>query len=1289
MVPVYGTVSYRLIRLYISTTDSNPQLIAQLSGRKRVSWNTWKKLRWFSVRLFAQKGATTPMFRCRLATIPTKYEVTAGDSNAVLSKMMPFYTLLGAIFALLRLVHALSDTDYITESGSNARTGYSTTHNMDPAVVSSTSFGLLWSRPTYGAYKGFPEQFYAQPLVYTPAGHSQVVFAVSATNWAYVLDAVTGVIIKSRNLSPPFMVSDLNGCNDILYTVGVTGTPSLDPETDTVYFFAKTYKDGTADVGGVANAIYKMYALDVLTLEDRDNFPVSLEGYNAWNNPKKYFEGGKVLQRPGILLSDNDVVYAAFGGHCDMFNYTGWISGIHKTSGEVVNLWASEGGDEATGFGGGIWQSGTGLTQDVSGRVFFVSGNGNSGVLGNNPVSGRSPPHALEETAVNLKIDPNGTVYPVDFFAPYDAATLNAADRDLGSIGMITLDPSYFTSASARRMGAICGKNGKGYVLNLDNLGGYKTAAGGGDNVIQTFPLTNSVFSAPGSYPNEGGYLYFTPAGNPTVAYKFSLDANGNPTFTYAGQSEDVAAGRPGTGHLSVTSLDGQPGTGIVWLTDVEGGTVRAYSAVPVNGKLQQIFFQSPPLVNKFQRPAFGDGRFYVGMQNTQILCYGSPINLPMNCTSPMDFGSVYKGTKETLRLNCTANIPLSIQDVTLAKNNYFSLPTAPTLPSRQYAAGDVFTMDVTFAPTGPISVSGSINIKTNNGIIGYTDIFPISLRGVGLSAAPYLAVQPTVMSFDGLVIGSGSSVGGLQNSVLVQNLGQGNLTFSDIWLQGCFSDDDDDNIASGCDHNVTATGNTIGPFTVLNMPRAGDTIPGGGSISFNIKFNPDSTGQFQAFLRFMSDGGNYWLPIAGSAAGPPRAVLEVEDAEGTYQKGTYLDFGRVYAGSTEIRDIRVVNEGDSALILTKSKPPVSPIIGAQSPEGDLPETSQIAPNSSSYATLYCAVPANQVNIPDQNYTGQWILNTNDESWGIHIVEMSCAGVTPQLGPLMPDGYNAQYQYLGCYKDSTAKRIMPTMAYSDGNKNENGMCTAECKKLGFAFAASEYAQECWCGNTPPSNPVDMSNCNYNCAGDANQTCGGFGGFASIFYDQRKWTPANGFLVQGTTTPAAPAAPATTAAGQGDIATIVAPVATSSSSPIPSVLPDNAWDYLGCATDSVAARTLPVGWSPGGMTLELCMNYCAAQNYTISGVEYAQECYCGNALQNGATLGASSCTMACGGNSTEICGGPGGLSLFHFNASDVKPVNGYTFSSCITEPNADDARHVHEVLQIQGLQICRN
>ena len=77
-----------------------------------------------------------------------------------------------------------------------------------------------------------------------------MVFLASAMNIIRTVDALTGTLIKSRTLDPPFVANE-TGCKDIADFIGILGTPIIDPESDTVYFFSKGYQGG-ATSGGVA-----------------------------------------------------------------------------------------------------------------------------------------------------------------------------------------------------------------------------------------------------------------------------------------------------------------------------------------------------------------------------------------------------------------------------------------------------------------------------------------------------------------------------------------------------------------------------------------------------------------------------------------------------------------------------------------------------------------------------------------------------------------------------------------------------------------------------------------------------------------------------------------------------------------------------------------------------------------------------------------------------------------------------------------------------------------------------
>ena len=223
------------------------------------------------------------------------------------------------------------------------------------------------------------------------------------------MNAKTGAVVNTRRVHDPFLQSDI-GCTDIPNTIGIIGTPVIDPATDIAYFFAKSYIPNyrTAGNTGTYNGVYYFHGVDINTLQDVPGFPVLVDGAVADNDPRKYFVGGIVLQRPS-LVQIGSVVYGAFGGHCDLFNYTGAVVGVDVNTKKVVSQFVTEAGplvpqtnnwsDNGGGGEGGIWMAGMGLSSDGN-RLFFVSGNGigrqNSGI----PALGSSGCKTLGEAAV-------------------------------------------------------------------------------------------------------------------------------------------------------------------------------------------------------------------------------------------------------------------------------------------------------------------------------------------------------------------------------------------------------------------------------------------------------------------------------------------------------------------------------------------------------------------------------------------------------------------------------------------------------------------------------------------------------------------------------------------------------------------------------------------------------------------------------------------------------------------------------------------------------------------------
>lgn len=813
---------------------------------------------------------------------------------------------------------------------------------MDPAMISSPQFGVIWRKKLLGRYNGLTEQIYAQALVYTPdpnvngptGGPRQFVYIASQMNMIYKIDAITGDILISRNLHIPFLVSELDGCNDISFCIGSTATGVIDPETHTWYLTTKTYRDQLGVEKGRMNGRYYIHAIDTRTMEEKPNFPIGLEGLLAKNNPIRMFQGGIHHQRPA-LMQHGEFIYAGFASHCVQYNFTGWVIGWHRETGAIVEAFATEGGPEDK-KGGGVWMSGGGLASDVPGRMIFATGNGYASQLDTTPVPGRQPPTALEEAVVHLKIDKNGRLSPVDFFIPWEKTALDGADKDLGTSGVALLDPRVFTSPKAKRIGCVAGKSGKLYFLNLDDLGGYQMGVNKKDAVLQVIELKNSVFATAGSYPGEGegegAYVYVNVVQHETVVFQFSLGPEGQPIFSQVAETAEKTAFVLGVGHGTSTSLGrGRSGTGLYWVTDIQGLNLRVYKAVPINGRLQLIKGINVPGQVKFSRPSFGNGRVYLTTSTGDLVMVGSPVNPPLLCDSPVQFGEVTMGDLSTRdesqrNISCRANIATIVTGITLrtvsselAGQSDFVLSSLPPIPTA-LEAGQNITFMVVFVPvTAPGPLSGDVQITTSNKVPNYADSTLVALRGIGRSLNPILFVSPNTVSFPGTI--TAANMNGVERSFVIYNQGDTTLLITDYTLS---------TVSEG---GPWLPGGSLvaGPFTLDPVPAS---IPPRGSATIRVNFNPIVNGNYGAYLLLKSNGGSKYVTIVGTAGGYPVGKLEFENADGSGEWTVFdktdpsfvFDFGTVYQQQTKTLNLRLTNVGgpDAAILgVTVSKPPI------------------------------------------------------------------------------------------------------------------------------------------------------------------------------------------------------------------------------------------------------------------------------------------------------------------------------------------------------------------------------
>lgn len=114
-------------------------------------------------------------------------------------------------------------------------------------------------------------------------------------------------------------------------------------------------------------------------------------------------------------------------------------------------------------------------------------------------------------------------------------------------------------------------------------------------------------------------------------------------------------------------------------------------------------------------------------------------------------------------------------------------------------------------------------------------------------------------------------------------------------------------------------------------------------------------------------------------------------------------------------------------------------------------------------------------------------------------------------------------------------------------------------------------------------------------------------------------------------------------------------AVKTSQPVPWA-GDATYAPLGCYTEGSNSRALTGDSynSATNMTAQSCKAFC--YGYKYFGVEYAQECYCGDTINTGAvSTNSSECAKDCTGNQWEICGDGSRLNMFQMNTTIYKAV----------------------------------
>lgn len=390
-----------------------------------------------------------------------------------------------------------------TRAYDNARTGWNAAETtLTPKRVAGNSARLSFGHllpdtdlsESDGAGGPVYNQIDAQPLVArgvsivdplpgAPAleasawAERDIVYLVTEANYIYAVDGETGRIVKKRKLNHR-PVNYPNGCLNNAATVGITSTPVIDLKSQAMFLIA--YAD--TEHGHT----YYLHKISLATLDDLPGSPVEIKtGARLANGDTLAFDPTYQRQRAALLLH-NGLLYAGFASFCDepRDKARGWLMAWYANSLRPFPLTNDPGapspflvnqtsGPAAQEFLSGIWMSGAGPAADETGDIYFTTGN-----------SSRAP--LTYDAAQNLA-ESFIRYSPWDkkvagYFTPANVQFLEENDQDFGAGGPV-LVPGHADGLS-ERLALAAGKDGRLYLLDRDDLGGFHTGPGGADHVL-------------------------------------------------------------------------------------------------------------------------------------------------------------------------------------------------------------------------------------------------------------------------------------------------------------------------------------------------------------------------------------------------------------------------------------------------------------------------------------------------------------------------------------------------------------------------------------------------------------------------------------------------------------------------------------------------------------------------------------------------------------------------------------------------------------------------------------
>ena len=430
--------------------------------------------------------------------------------------------------------------------------------------------------------------------------------------------------------------------------------------------------------------------------------------------------------------------------------------------------------------------------------------------------------------------------------------------------------------------------------VTLSNSGGSSatisqaTATGAGIRVSGlTLPLTlasgqTSTFQvtfAPTTAGSvTGGLAIVSSASNANLALAITGTAVAPGALT-------IAPANIGFGNVQVGSAQSQPAT----ITNSGGSTVTVTQAIAAGAGFSLSGLSLPlvlapgqnsPFSVTFAPQASGSVTGSVGFSgsgataNLSLTGAGQAAATLAATPASVNFGSVQVGTNQpqTITLNNGSSSAITITQASASGTGFTmsGLSQPVTLNAGQSAS---FT--TTFAPSAAGSATGSIAIASN----ASNASFSIPLSGTGVTPGALVA-NPTSIAFGTVQVGSTQS-----HSQTLTNAGGSLLHLSSATVTGA---------------GFATSG--------LSVPT---TLNAGQSLTFNVTFTPQSSGNASGSLALTADGSVSNLSVTLSGAGASPGQLAVSP--------TTVNFGSVIVGATQNQSGTLSASGSSVTISSVS----------------------------------------------------------------------------------------------------------------------------------------------------------------------------------------------------------------------------------------------------------------------------------------------------------------------------------------------------------------------------------